>query len=165
MTSTQLLSDADLPAPPGARYFEHYVPGSTYEFGHVGVSEEEIVEFARRWDPQTIHDDPELAAVGPFGGLIASGVQTLALTMRMYVDHYVSHVASLASPGIDELRWPRPVRPGDTLRLRVAVQAARVSRTKPDRGLVHTAVTTLNQDDDPVMTFTAMNLFGRRPEA
>ncbi|PKW27144.1 MaoC family dehydratase [Phycicoccus duodecadis] len=165
MTSTHLLSDADLPTPPGDRYFEDYRPGSTYEFGHVGVGEQEIIDFARRYDPQTIHDDPVLAAAGPFGGLIASGVQTLAVTMRMYVDHYVSHVASLASPGIDELRWPRPVRPGDRLRMRVAVQAARVSRTKPDRGLVHTAVTTLNQDDDPVMTFTAMNLFGRRPGA
>lgn len=160
---TQLLSETDLPAPIDDRWFEDYLPGSVYEFGHVDASEEEIVAFARRYDPQAIHDDPQWAATGPFGGLIASGVHTMALCMRLYVDHYISGVASLASPGLDEVRFPRPVRPGDQLRLRVTVSEARPSRSKPDRGLVHTTVEGLNQDDQVVLSFTAMNFFTRRP--
>ena len=158
-----LLGDENLPAVIEDRWFEDYVVGSTYEFGHVSLTEDEIVGFALDYDPQSIHTDPEWAAQGPFGGLIASGVQTIAVCMRLYVDHYVSRVASLASPGLDELRWPRPVRPGDRLRIRVTVAAARPSRSKPDRGLVHTAVQGLNQDDEVVLSFTAMNLFARRP--
>ena len=111
--TTTLLSDTDLPSPAGDRWFEDYRPGAVYEFGHVSLTEQQIVDFARLYDPQSIHDDPEWARTGPFEGLIASGIQTIAVTMRMYVDHYVSRVASLASPGLDELRWPRPVRPGD----------------------------------------------------
>ena len=95
---SQLLSDTDLPAPVGDRWFEDYVPGSVYEFGHVSLSEDEIVTFAQTYDPQRIHTDPAWAATGPFGGLIASGMQTMAATMRLYVEHYVSQVASLASP-------------------------------------------------------------------
>jgi acyl dehydratase len=160
---TRLLSDTDLPAPAGERWFEDYLPGSSYEFGTVRVSEAEIVEFAREWDPQPIHTDPEWALTGPFGGLIASGAHTLALCMRLYVGHYVSGVASLASPGLDELRWPRPVRPGDELRIRVGVREARLSRSRPDRGLVHSAVETLDQHDQVVMSFLALNFFACRP--
>lgn len=154
---------ADLPAPIDDRWFEDYQAGSVYEFGYASLSETEIVAFARSYDPQPIHTDPAWSATGPFGGLIASGVHTIAACMRLYVDHYVSHVASLASPGLDELRWPRPVRPGDLLRIRVAVAEARVSRSKPDRGLVHSVVEARNQDDDAVLSFTAMNFFARRP--
>jgi acyl dehydratase len=160
-----LLGQADLPTPVDDRWFEDYVPGGVYEFGHKSVSEEEIIEFARRYDPQSIHTDPEGSITGPFGGLIASGVHTIAVGMRLYVDHYVSRVASLASPGLDEIRWPRPVRPGDRLWIRVTVLEARVSRSKPDRGLVHSAVEVLNQNDDIVLSFTVMNLFARRPSA
>jgi acyl dehydratase len=160
---TGLLGQVDLPSPVDDRWFEDYVPGSVYEFGHVSLSETEIVEFARRYDPQSIHTDPASSTTGPFGGLIASGVHTMAVCMRLYVDHYISHVASLASPGLDEIRWPRPVRPGDRLRIRVAVVTARASRSKPDRGLVHSAVEALNQDDDIVLSFTAVNFFARRP--
>ena len=85
--------------------------------------------------------------------------------MRLYVDHYISQVASLASPGIDELRWTSPVRPGDELRIRVTVASARLSRSRPDRGLVHTGVECLREDDAPVLTFTAMNFFACRPAA
>ena len=156
------LNGVDFAAPVEDRWFEDYVPGSVYEFGYVEVSEEEIIAFAQLYDPQTIHNDPGWAATGPFAGLIASGVQTIALCMRLYVDHYISRVASLASPGLDEVRWPRPVRPGDRLSLRVTILEARLSRSKPDRGLVHTRVEGLNQDDQVVLSFTAMNLFARR---
>lgn len=162
---TGLLGGPDLPAPVGDRWFEDYLPGSVFEFGHTSLSEADILAFARAYDPQSIHTDAVSAASGPFGGLIASGVHTMAACMRLYVDHYISQVASLASPGLDELRWPRPVRPGDRLRIRVAVAAARVSRSKPDRGLVHSSVEGINQDDHVVLSFTAMNLFARRPRS
>jgi len=131
----------------------------------VSLGEAEIVEFARRYDPQSIHTDPAGSTTGPFGGLIASGVHTIAVCRRLYVDHYISHVASLASPGLDEIRWPRPVRPGDRLRIRVTVAKARASRSRPDRGLVHSAVEVLNQDDDIVLSFAAVNFFARRPSS
>lgn len=146
----------------GARWFEDYHVGASYEYGYVRLDERDVLDFAARYDPQPIHLDPAFAATGPFGGLIASGVQTVAVLMRMYVDHYVSRVASLASPGLDEIRWPAPVRPGDLLRLQVSVAEARASRSKPDRGLVHTRVVGLNQDDVQVLSFTAMNLFACR---
>ncbi|MEP7180847.1 MAG: MaoC family dehydratase [Betaproteobacteria bacterium] len=148
----------DLPVPVNARHFEDYAPGSTCEFGPVRVDADEIVEFGRRYDPQPIHTDPAAAAAGPFGGLIASGWHTIALVMRVLVERYLSHVASLVSPGIDELRWLKPVRPGDELYVRVTVQEATRSRSKPDRGLVRTFIETVNQDGDAVMTFKAMNL-------
>lgn len=159
------LGGADLPAPVGDRWFEDYVPGSVYEFGHVSLSEMEIIAFARQYDPQSIHTDPVWAAAGPFDGLIASGVHTIAVCMRLYVDHYISRVASLASPGLDELRWPKPVRPGDTIRIRVEVAQARASRSRSDRGLVHSVVEGLNQADEVVLSFTAMNFFARRPRS
>ncbi len=118
---TGLLGEVDLPAPIGDRWFEDYVPGSVFEFGYASLSETEIVAFAREYDPQSIHADPAWSATGPFDGLIASGVHTIAVCMRLYVEHYISQVASLASPGLDEIRWPRPVRPGDRLRIRVTV--------------------------------------------
>lgn len=160
---SHLLSDTDLPSPVEDRWFEDYVPGSTCEFGHVSLTEDEIVAFARLYDPQAIHTDPAWASTGPFGGLIASGMQTIAATMRLFVDHYISRVASLASPGLDEVRFVRPVRPGDSLRLRVTIDKARLSASKPDRGLVHTFSEVLNQDDDVVLSFTALNFFAVRP--
>jgi acyl dehydratase len=160
---SRLLSDTDLPAPVADRWFEDYVPGSVYEFGHVSLTEDEIVAFAKTYDPQLIHTDPAWAASGPFGGLIASGMHTMAATMRLYVDHYVSRVASLASPGLDEIRFVRPVRPGDELRTRIDIADARLSRSKPDRGLVHTGIEILNQADDVVLSFKAMNFFAVRP--
>lgn len=162
---TGLLSDIDLPAPVEDRWFEDYVPGSVYEFGDVCLDEDEIVTFAREYDPQPIHTDPAWAATGPFGGLIASGMQTMAVTMRLYVDHYISRVASLASPGLDEVRFRLPLRPRDELRIRTTVVTARLSRSKPDRGLVHTGVEILNQGDEVVLSFTAMNFLACRPVA
>ncbi len=162
---THLLSDTDLPAPVDDRWFEDYVTGSVYEFGHLSPTEDEIVAFAQQWDPQTIHTDPAWAATGPFGGLIASGLHTMAICMRLYVEHYISRVASLASPGLEQVRFVRPVRPGDVLRIRVTIDNARLSASKPDRGLVHSNVEVLNQEDAVVLSFTAMNFFAVRPTA
>ncbi len=144
------------------RYFEDYLAGSTYEFGEIEVGEAEIIEFAKRYDPQDFHTDPAAAAKGPFGGLIASGWLSASLMMRLFADHYLSKNASLASPGVDELRWLKPVRPGDRLRIRISVVEARQSRSKPDRGMVRSAIEMINQDGQVVMTMIAMNLLGCR---
>lgn len=160
---TRTLGDHDFAAPVGGRYFEDYQPGAVYEYGHVRVTGEDILDFARRWDPQPIHTDPAFAARGPFGGLIASGLHTTGICMRLFVTHYLSHVASLASPGMDELRWPTPVRPGDLLRLRATVLTARPSRSKPDRGLVHTRAELFNQRDEVVLHLLPVNILRRAP--
>jgi acyl dehydratase len=160
---TRTLSEDDFAAPVDDRYFEDYAPGATYEYGYLTVTAEEILRFAGDFDPQPIHLDPQYAAAGPFGGLIASGWHTGAVFTRLYVDHYVSKVASLASPGVDELRWPAPVRPGDTVRMRVTILEARVSRRKPDRGLVRTHGQLINAHDQDVLRLDLMNLFARRP--
>jgi acyl dehydratase len=154
---------ADFAVPLDDRYFEDYVPGSAYEYGDVTVTEAEILDFAARFDPQPMHVDAAAATTGPFGGLIASGWHTTALLMRLYADHYLSRVASLGSPGIDELRWPAPVRPGDRLRLRVEVEDA-PSRSKPDRGVVRTRAELRNQHGETVLSLTAINFLQRRPD-
>jgi len=159
---TRLLSATDFPVPVVDRYFEDYVAGAVYEYGSVTMDEAEIIEYATRFDPQRMHTDLEYAASGPFHGLIASGWHTAGIFMQLYVDHYLSHVASLASPGIDELRWPAPVRPGDRLRMRVTVASTRALKSKPDRGLVHTDGELLNQDDVVVLSLKAMNFLKRR---
>ena len=140
------------------RYFEDYQPGSVHEYGTITVDEAEIIAFARKFDPQDFHVDPEAAARGPFGGLIASGWHTASLMMRLFADHYLSRVASLGSPGVDELRWTQPVRPGDTLSIRVTVLDAKRSRSKPDRGIVQSSIEVLNQRGEIVATMKAINL-------
>jgi acyl dehydratase len=146
------------------RYFEDYVQGDVHSFGSITVEAEEVIAFARRFDPQTFHVDPDAAKLTQFGGLIASGWHSAAMTMRLFVEHYLTHVASLASPGVDELRWLKPVRPGDTLSVRVTVLESRPSKSKPDRGVVTSLVEVFNQVDDLVMTFKCVNIIGRRPE-
>lgn len=145
------------------RYFEDYVEGDVHRFGDVAVEADEIVAFAERYDPQSIHTDSEAAKHGPFGGLIASGWQTCGLTMRLYVEHYLTHNASLASPGLDELRWLKPVRPGDQLSMKVTVLKATPSRSKPDRGAVTSFIEAFNQAGEPVLTMKVVNIIGRRP--
>jgi acyl dehydratase len=141
----------------GPRYFEDYALGSTRECESVSVDEASIVVFAKEFDPQPLHVDPVAAAAGPFGGLIASGWHTAALVMRLLVDNYLPAEASLGSPGLDEIRWPYPVRPGDTLRVRVTVVESRRSLSKPDRGIIKTMVEAANQDGRTVMRATAIN--------
>jgi acyl dehydratase len=147
----------------GLRYFDDYRPGATYDCGSVSVDQAGIISFAKEFDPQPFHVDPEAAARGPYGGLIASGWHTAVLLMRQLVEHYVSAEASLGSPGLDEIRWPYPVRPGDTLRVRATVVEARRSLSKPDRGIVRTVAEAVNQDARPVMRATAINFFRVRP--
>ena len=146
-------------ASPEHRYFEDYVAGAVHEFGAIAVEEVEIIAFATRYDPQIFHTDPEAAKKTIYGGLIASGWLTSGLMMRLYSDHYLSHVASLGSPGVDELRWLKPVRPGDTLSLRVTILETNRSRSKPDRGIVRSFIEVLNQNDEIVMSMKAVNFF------
>jgi acyl dehydratase len=141
------------------KYWEDFEVGESTELGSHSITEAEILAFARKYDPQPFHTDPEAARRSIFGGLIASGWHTASLVMRILVEHYLARGAAVASPGVDELRWLQPVRPGDVLRVRVTVLEARRSRSKPDRGLVRTRIEALNQDDAVVMSMIAMNLF------
>ena len=145
------------------RWFEDYVPGAVHEFGAMAVDEDEVLAFGRRFDPQVFHTDPEAAKRTEYGGLIASGWHTAALMMRLYSDHYLPGDSTLVSPGVDELRWLLPVRPGDELSIRANVVAARPTRTEPARGIVRSAVEVLNQRREVVMTVTATNFFLREP--
>ncbi|MBN9459899.1 MAG: MaoC family dehydratase [Burkholderiales bacterium] len=145
------------------RWFEDYRPGAVHELGSIPVDEAEVLEFARRFDPQPIHTDPVLAERSPFGGIIASGWHTGSLMMRLYAVNYLSPASSLASPGLDELRWLQPVRPGDTLSVRVTVEDARPSASKTDRGVVRSLIEVFNQHGAPVMTIRAVNMVARRP--
>lgn len=145
------------------RWFEDYAQGSAWEFGPLEVDEAEVIDFGRRFDPQPFHVDPVAAATGPYGGLIASGWHTCSLMMRLLAEQYLSPASSLGSPGVDELRWVLPVRPGDELTLKTTVREARRSRSKPDRGLVRTYVELVNQHGDVVLSLLAMNLVRTRP--
>ena len=145
------------------RYFEDYIEGDVHQFGSIAVEENELLSFAKRFDPQTMHTDPDAAKRGPFGGIIASGWHTASLMMRLYVEHYLTHVASLASPGLDELRWIKPVRPGDMLSVRVTVLKALPSKSKSDRGAVTSYIEVINQDNEVVMTLKVVNLIAKRP--
>ncbi|MEW5912594.1 MAG: MaoC family dehydratase [Thermodesulfobacteriota bacterium] len=140
------------------RYLEDYVEGAVHEFGPLSVSADEIIQFGRKYDPQSFHIDPEAAKASIYGGLIASGWHTSALFMRLFVDHYLPGPASLGSPGVDGLRWLKPVRPGDCLRLRVTVRKVKPSQSKPDRGVLFSFCEVLNQMDEVVLTMTAINL-------
>jgi acyl dehydratase len=144
------------PTSPADRFFEDYTVGATYVCGSFTVTEDEIIRFASLYDPQTMHADRDAAARGPFGGVIASGWHTVAATMRLIVENFLPH-DGLASPGVDELRWPHPVRPGDTLTLHATIQEARRSRTKPDRGLIHSLLEVLNQNGEVVLSMKPMN--------
>ena len=137
------------------RWFEDYVPGAVHDLGSVVVDEQEVIAFARQFDPQPFHLDKERAEESVFGGLIASGWHTACMAMRLIVDHYLSEASSEGSPGIDELRWLRPVRPGDQLTVRITILDARRSRSRPERGIVRSQIDTLNQDGKVVMHLTS----------
>ena len=139
------------------RYFEDYVPGLTVDCGSFTMSQADIIAFAREYDPQPFHVDPVAAIDGPYGGIIASGWHTTGMMMRQLVKHFISPESSLGAAGVDEIRWPRPVRPGDTLHVRATVRDARRSASKPDRGIVTTAGELTNQDGDLAMRLTAIN--------
>ena len=137
------------------RWFEDYMPGTVHDLGSVAVDEQEVIAFARQFDPQPFHLDKERAEKSAFGGLIASGWHTACMTMRLIVDRYLSEVSSEGSPGIDELRWLRPVRPGDQLTVKITILDARRSRSRPERGIVRSQIETLNQDEEIVMHLTS----------
>jgi acyl dehydratase len=153
------------PVPADQRFFEDYETGRVFEFGTITVSEAEIIEFARRFDPESFRPDSEKAAANGLDGIAASGWHAVSLAMRLYVDHYLSRVASLASPGAEDIRWPNPVRPGDTLRIRVAILEARPSRSKPDRGIVRARVEAINQRGELVLSMIVVSFLGCRPKA
>ncbi len=145
-------------------YLEDYEVGRTYELGEVTVDEGEIIEFAKKYDPQPFHADPEAAKESQFGGIIASGHLVLALSMRILVDRFISRRASIGSPGLDEIRWHRPTRPGDRLRCRTTVNEIRPSKSKPDRGLLFDLVELHNQDGDLVLSYRSIGMYYRSPE-
>jgi acyl dehydratase len=145
------------------RWFEDYVAGETFEFGDYLMTEAEIVEFAQRYDPQPFHVDPEAAKASLFGGLVASGWMTVSVVMRMMCDHFISTRSALGSPGVDQVRWLLPVRPGDRLRVRVKVIDAQASRSKPDRGVIVLRQEALNQDGLTVMSLDGRSMHRCRP--
>lgn len=153
------------PLPAAAdRHFEDYPVGAVFDLGTFVLSEDEMLAFAARYDPQSMHVDRAWAAQGPFGGVIASGWHTVAGLMRLIVENFLPQ-NGLVSPGIDELRWLLPVLPGETLRARATITEARRSRSRPDRGLVKGFVEVLNQSGDPVLTMRPMNFIRCRPES
>jgi acyl dehydratase len=144
-------------------YLEDFHPGQTIELGTRMIDREEILEFARKYDPQPFHVDEEAARQSIYGGLIASGWHTAAMFMRLLVDTVASKSASLGSPGIDEIRWLKPVRPGDTLSARMVVLDVVPSRSKPDRGHIRASHELFNQAGEKVMTMIGLGIYRRRP--
>jgi acyl dehydratase len=143
-------------------YFEDFKVGDTLQVGSGTLSEEEIVSFARQYDPQPFHVDPDAAAKSIYGGLIASGWQTVLLMMRTMVDNFLNDSSSQGSPGVDEVRWLRPVRPGDKLNFSSTVLTVKPSNSKPDRGIVQSEWSATNQNGEVVATMKGMNIFLRR---
>lgn len=144
-------------------YFEDFEVGRTIEVGSRTVTEEEIVAFARQFDPQPFHVDKAAAEKSMYGGIIASGWHTCGMMMRLMVDGFLHEAASLGSPGVDEVRWLKPVRPGDTLTVTTTALEARPSASKPDRGVIYTLWRATNQHGELVATIKGMGMFGRRP--
>lgn len=145
-------------------YFEDMAVGATVDLGKRSVSEEEILRFAREFDPQPFHIDPEAAGKSIFGGIIASGWHTCSITMRLLVDGLLSNSSSLGSPGIEQIRWVKPVRPGDTLHAVLTVQEVRMSQSKPGRGTARMHIDVTNQADELVMWMESFGMFATRPQ-
>jgi acyl dehydratase len=144
-------------------YWEDFTPGWVFETPGRTLAEEDIVRFAREYDPQIFHTDADAARATPFGGLIASGWQTCGITMRLMCDGYLLETSCAGSPGLEELRWLKPVRPGDTLRLKATVLESTPSGKQPNRGTVLFRWDTLNQNDEIVLSMRGRQLFLRRP--
>lgn len=145
-------------------YWEDFKVGEVHEMGSHTFTAEEIVDFAQKFDPQPIHVDPQAAAASFFGGLIASGWHTCAVGMRFAVDSYINSGVSLGSPGLDNIRWLKPVRPGDTITYRRVTLAARESKSLPGVGLMQGRIEATNQHGELVMTNEGWGMFGRRPD-
>lgn len=156
MTQTTFTTSTD------DRHLEDYVEGDIHEFGPITITENDIIEFGKKFDPQIFHTDPIKAKETVYKGLIASGWHTSSLFMRLFVENYLAGRASLGSPGVDELRWLKPVRPGDSLWLRVTVHKVKPSTSKPDRGVLFSFCEMVNQKDEIVCTMMALNLIRYR---
>ncbi len=143
-------------------YWEDFKVGERIVVGTVGVDRDEVIEFASRYDPQPFHIDEEAAKKSIYGGLIASGWHSCALIMRLICDSYMLEAASLGSPGVENVRWPKPVRPGDTLTAYRTTEESRESRSRPEAGIVKTLWEVENQNGELVMTMSGINLFLRR---
>lgn len=146
------------------RYLDDFHVGEALMLGSYTMDRDEILDFGRRFDPQPFHADEEAAKKTHFGGLIASGWHTVAVLMRLMVEGYIRDSASMGSPGVDEVRWLRPVRPGDVLTARGTVQEVVPSRSKTDRGHIVTYYEVFNQKDELVMSLHGRGIFGRKPE-
>jgi acyl dehydratase len=144
------------------RYFDDFAVGDTFTTRGVTLTESMIIDFALTYDPQPFHTDVEAARESNYGGLIASGFQTLALGFRMVLETGIFRAASMGSPGFDELRWLRPVRPGDTLHTELEVVDKKPSSSKPDRGIARIAYRIKNQKGEDVLTFLSMHLLKRK---
>ncbi|MBL6613961.1 MAG: MaoC family dehydratase [Reyranella sp.] len=145
------------------RYWDDYEVGQKFELGSTSFTADEIVEFATRYDPQSFHVDAAAAAKSMFGGLIASGWHVNAKLMRLFVDNYVDQRTALGSPGVDEIRWLKPVRPGDRLTAWVECAAKVPSKSRPEMGVVHEHWQAVNQKGELVMTAKGINMLRRRP--
>ena len=145
------------------RYWEDIKEGEVVELGSRTMEKDRMVAFAREFDPQPFHTDEKAAEASIYGGLIASGWLTGSVLMRIFYDGFLKDTASMGSPGIDELRWTKPVRPGDTLTVRLTVLETAASRSKPDRGIVRSLMEVVNQHGEIVMTTKGVNFFKRRP--
>lgn len=144
-------------------YWEDFAPGQVREHGTRTLGEAEIIEFASQWDPQRYHVDPQAAKQTPFGGLIASGWQSCCVAMRMMCDAYLNESSCVGSPGIDQLRFLRPVRPGDTLRFRATVLESSHSKTQANRGTVSFRWELLNQNDEVALSMLGRQMYLKRP--
>jgi acyl dehydratase len=145
------------------RYFEDFKAGESIDLGSRTLTQDEIIAFAREYDPQTFHIDPEAAGQSVFGGLVASGWHTADLFMRMLVESVLAKSHGMGSPGLEQLRWPAPVRPGDTLVGRMSILETRPSSSRPEMGIVRWQGEGLNQRGELVMSLVAINFFLRRP--
>ena len=144
-------------------YFEDFQVGQVYDLGTITLSEEAIIAFAREYDPQPFHLSAEGAKDSPFGGIIASGWQTIALFMRRFVDVILNNAVSLASPGVDEVRFRKPIRPGETLTARCTVTQVTPSRSRPEMGVVHFRDELVNPAGEVVLSLLATHFLGRKP--
>ena len=146
-------------------YLEDFQAGQVVELGSATITRDEILDFATQYDPQPFHVDEAAAEQSMYGGLIASGWHTVSLFMRLLVDGLLCRAASMGSPGVDEVRWLKPVRPGDTLSARSIIHAVIPSRSKPDRGILRTTYEMFNQDGDRVLSMKGVGMFARRQES
>lgn len=145
------------------RYWDDYEVGQKFALGSTSFTADEIVDFGRRYDPQSFHVDADAARQSLFGGLIASGWHVTAKLMRLFVDNYVDQRTALGSPGVDEVRWLKPVRPGDTLSAWVVCAGKVPSKSRPEMGIIHEQWQATNQKGELVMTLKGTNMVRRRP--